>query len=45
MNCFYTSPLLTSELSKVGITGMVQSNRRGMPKVTAKRKREPRGNI
>jgi hypothetical protein len=42
---FYTSPLLASELTKVGITvtGTVQS---GMPKeVTAKRKREPRGNI
>ena len=45
---FYTSPLLASELTKVGITvtGTVQSNRRGMPKdVAAKRKREPLGNI
>ena len=45
---FYTSPLLASELTKVGVTvtGTVQSNRRGMPKdVTAKKKREPRGNI
>ena len=45
---FYTSPLLASELTKVGITvtGTVQSNRRGMPKdVMAKRKREPQGNI
>ena len=45
---FYTSPLLASELMKVGITvtGAVQSNRRGMPKeVTDKRKKEPRGNI
>ena len=45
---FYTSPLLASELSKVGITvtGTVQSNRRGLPKdVTAKRKKEPRGSI
>ena len=45
---FYTSPLLASELMKVGITvtGTVQSNRRGMPKeVTDKRKKEPRGNI
>ena len=42
------SPLLASELMKVGITvtGTVQSNRRGMPKeVTDKRKKEPRGNI
>jgi hypothetical protein len=45
---FYSSPLLARELTKVGITvtGTVQSNRRDMPKeVTAKRKREPRGNI
>ena len=45
---FYTSPLLASEMSKVGVTvtGTVQSNRRGMPKeVTAKRKREPRRTI
>ena len=48
MDWFYTNPLLASEMTKVGITvkGTVQSNRRGMPKeVTAKRKREPRGNI
>ena len=45
---FYTSPLLASELSMVGITvtGTVQSNRRGLPKdVTAKRKKEPRGSV
>ena len=48
MDQFYTSPLLASELMKVGITvtGTVQSNRRSMPKeVTDKRKKEPRGNI
>ena len=45
---FYTSPLLASELTKVGITvtGTVQSNQNGMPKdVTSKREREPHGNI
>ena len=45
---FYTSPLLASELTEVGITvtGTVQSNRKGLPKdVTAKSKNEPRGTI
>lgn len=45
---FYSSPLLATELTKVGITvtGTVQSNRKGLPKdITAKRKSEPRGTI
>lgn len=45
---FYTSPLLSSELTMVGITvtGTVQCNREGLPKdVTVKRKREARGTI
>ena len=44
MDQLYTSPLLASKMTKVGITvtSTVQSNRRDMPKeVTAKRKREP----
>ena len=44
---FYSSPLLATELSKVGITvtGTVQANRKGLPKeITAKRK-EPRGTV
>ena len=44
---FYTSPLLATELQKVGITitGTVQANRRGLPKdITAKRK-VPRGTV
>ena len=44
---FYSSPLLATELVKVGVTvtGTVQSNRRGLPKdITAKRK-EPRGTV
>ena len=44
---FYTSPLLATELQKVGITitGTVQANRRGFPKdITAKRK-VPRGTV
>ena len=48
VDLFYTSPLLPSELTKVGITvtGTLQSNQKGMPKdITSKRKREPRGNI
>ena len=45
---FYSSPLLTTELSKVGVTvtGSIQSNRKGLPKdITMKRKNEPRGTI
>ena len=45
---FYSSPLLATELSKVGVTvtGTVQSNRRGLPKdITTKRKKEPRGMV
>lgn len=44
---FYSSPLLCTELTKVGITvtGTVQANRRGLPKdITAKRK-EPPGTV
>ena len=47
LNRFYGSPLLSTELSKVGITvtGTVEANRRGLLKeVTAKRK-EPRGTV
>ena len=44
---FYGSPLLATELTKVGITvtGTVQANRKGLPKdITAKRK-EPTGTV
>lgn len=43
---FYSSPLLATELSKVGmtVTGTVQSNRKGLPQVTAKRK-DPQGTV
>lgn len=43
---FYSSPLLATELTKVGITvtGTVQSNRKGLPKdITADRKNDPCG--
>ncbi len=43
MDRFYSSPLLATELSKVGITiiGTVQFNRKGLPKnVTAKNKEQ-----
>ena len=41
---FYGNPLLSSELSKVGImvSGTVQANRRGLPKDATK---EPRGTV
>ena len=43
---FYGSPLLSTELSKVGITitGTVQANRRGLPKEVMA-KQEPRGTV
>ena len=44
---FYSSPLLATELSKVGITvtGTVQANRRGMPKDVTARRKDPRGTV
>lgn len=44
---FYSSPLLSTELSKVGITvtGTVQSNRRGLPKEVSAKRKEPRGTV
>ena len=42
---FYSSPLLATELSKVGImvTGTVHSNRRRMPKEVTIRQKDPHG--
>ena len=44
---FYSSPLLATEVSKVGITvtGTVQSNKRGMPKEVAIRQKDPRSTV
>ena len=42
---FCSSPLLSTELSKVGITvtSTVQSNRRGLPMEVSAKRKEPRG--
>ena len=47
IDCFYSSPLLATELSKVGITvtGTVQANRRGMSKDITARRKDPRGTV
>ena len=44
---FYGSPLLSTELSKVGITvtGTVQANRRGLPREVTDKRKEPRGTV
>ena len=44
---FYNSPLLATELSKVGITvtGTVQSNRKGLPKEVTTKRKEPVGTV
>ena len=44
---FYNSPLLATELSKVGITvtGTVMSNRKGLPKDVICKRKEPRGSV
>ena len=44
---FYSSPLLSTELSKAGITvtGTVQANRRGLPKEVTVKQKEPRGTV
>ena len=44
---FYSSPLLATELSKVGITitGTVQCNRKGLPQVFKDKKKEPCGTV
>ena len=44
---FYSSPLLATELSKVGVTvtGTVQTNRRGLPKNVTLKRKDPRGTV
>ena len=44
---FYSSPVLVSELSKVGITvtGTVQSNRKGLPSVAKSSRKESEGTV
>ena len=44
---FYNSPLLATELSKVGITvtGTVMSNRKGLPKDVICKRKEPRCSV
>lgn len=44
---FYNSPLLATELEKVGITitGTVQSNRKGLPKEVTVKRKVPRGTV
>ena len=47
LDCFYGSPLFSTELSKVGITvtGTVQTNRRGLPKEVTAKQKEPHGTV
>lgn len=44
---FYSSPLLSTELSKAGIsvTGTVMANRKGLPKDLTAKAKEPRGTV
>ena len=44
---FYGSPLLATELGKVGITvtGTVQSNRKGLPKDIVQKQKDPVGTV
>ena len=47
VDCFYSSLLLATKLSKVGITvtSTVQSSRRGMPKEVTARWKDPHGSV
>ena len=47
IDCFYSSPLLSTELSKVGITvtGTVQANRQGLPKEVTVKQKESRDTV